>query len=209
MIFLDNEQTLQTHHHVNMWLYMAMVEHGSGMAWLQFIAARISGHHRRFAGHWYTVIAFAIGIDKTVVRTVQVQCMRHVMSVFQRYANAVSLLDAYGGGRQTQGTPRLVGFKVFHRHADQLRSKDPQPGHDARCDLVLGDRAARQGGSAIEFHDFEPDMDFVRVAISIEVTALLDSIGRQAALQQGGLRDIVGATNKGRNGKGVVCHAGL
>ena len=97
---------------------MAVVEHGSGLSGCQFVGSRVSGQHGYFTGQGNAIVAFTTGIDKPVVAAVQVQCVWHVVAVFQGDPHPVTLLDANRRGRQAQSTPGLPGFKVLNGHAD-------------------------------------------------------------------------------------------
>ena len=93
-VFLDNEQSLQSHHDMYVGLDMAMIKHGATLTRLQVIGTCATGQHRFLAGQRGTVVAFTLRIDEWMVYSVKVNRVRHVMTVFQGDFYSVALFNA-------------------------------------------------------------------------------------------------------------------
>ena len=73
---------------------MAMVKHGSSVPWVEFIATSISRQYRDFRRDRHSVVTLTGDINKAMIRTMQVQGVRHIVRVFQSDRDFVALLDA-------------------------------------------------------------------------------------------------------------------
>ena len=188
-------------------LYVAMVEHGARMTGRQLIGAGEARHDRNFAGDRHTVIALAIDIDKAVIRSMQMEGVRHVVAILERDAHLIALFDADRRRRQAKRGSRALRLEIFYRHADKLRREHPQTGLNAWRDVILGDWIRRQRRTAIEFRDFETNMNLIRVAIAVKVTPFYHGVGGQSAGEQGVVADIIGALHERGHRERIVRYA--
>ena len=184
-----------------------MVEHGARVTGRQLIGAREARHDRHFAGDRHTVIALAIDVDEAVIRAMQMEGVRHVVAVLKRNAHLIALLDADRRRRQAKRRSRALRLEIFHGHADKFRREHPQTGLNARRDVILGDRIRRHRRTAIQFRDFQTNVDFIRVTIAIKVTPFYDGVASQFAGEQSFVADIVGAFHECRHRERIVRNA--
>ena len=79
-----------------------MVKHCTGLARVNIIGAAFTRHQRQLTGLRHAVVAVAIGIHKRVIHTVQMDGMRHVMSILEGDLNLIPLLYTNNRGRRAQ-----------------------------------------------------------------------------------------------------------
>ncbi len=83
-------------------LHMTVIEHCARVARGQLIGTRETRHHWNFAGNRYAVVALTRYVDETVIGSMQMQCVRHIVAILERYPNLIALFDADHGRWQAQ-----------------------------------------------------------------------------------------------------------
>ena len=134
-----------------------------------------------------------------MVNAVEVDGMGQIVGVLQGYPKRIALLYANHRRRSAQGRMCPLALKIFSRHAARFWRKNPQPGLDTGRNGVGRKRGGIIRRVPVQFYDFKPDMNLVRVAIPVPVILFHYGIGCQPGLHQGMRTDIIRSFDKGRN----------